>query len=600
LAEPSGKVALIERGGSCTESSKVDRAARAGAVAVLIAQTTAGSPLMYGHSDGESVVPTLSLPQSLSQLLQEPLKADQNVTVAVNATGTIALDNNMAPGSSRGPSSLQQIKPEIGAPGALNGAVAGSGARDEVLGGTSGSSPVVAGAAAILLQAHPDFTPMQIKALLMNSAMTQVNTHSAQAPGERAPISRIGAGELRVNQALKLGSLAWEPSSRSAALSFGMVDVPQPLSLRKAVRVENFSDSARVYRVASSYRASDDADLGAVSFELPAQIRVEARSSAELAVTMRLDPRRLQSWVFNGGSLGGDGPALSTPEFDGWLTLTSDADVLSLPWHVLPRKAAQITTASVVNAQDGGAKVRLSNAGADAGNFDVFSLTGSSPEMSNEQLPRPGDRFAMIDLQSVGVRYMSAERFKSDLLQFAISTYQRRAHPNQPARFEISIDTDNDGKEDFIAFNSENSNAGDRGQNIVFLQKADGSQTTALYFVDADLNSGNLIMSLPMNANAGTALHLGLQPGQTFTFSVRAQDYTFTGSTTDEIKGMRFTPNKTRFASVQDPYADVPTAGVFEQTIQTQTVPDAASSELGLLFLFRSNAGAESKAVTVR
>jgi minor extracellular serine protease Vpr len=598
LASPAGKVALIERG-SCSESAKVGRAARAGAIAVLIGQTSAGGPLAYGHNDGDSVVPTLSLPQSLSQLLQEPLKTDQTVSVSVSASKTIALVNNMEPGSSRGPSGLQQIKPEIGAPGALNGAVAGSGGRDEVLGGTSGASPVVAGAAALLLQAHPDFNPMQIKALLMNSAFTQVDTHSAQNPGERAPISRVGAGELRVNKAAKLGSLAWEPLSSAAALSFGMVDVPQPLTLRKTLRVENFSDSARIYRIASRFRSTEDADLGAVTLTTPTQLRVEANSSAELAVTLRIDPRRLQSWAINGGALGGDGPALNGPEFDGWLTLTSDADVLSLPWHVLPRKAAQTSTASVVNVQNGVAKVRLSNTGTELGTYDFFSLTGTSPAIADEDLPRPGDRFALIDLQSVGVRYMSAARFSVDLLQFAISTHQRRAHPNQPARFEIGIDTDNDGKDDFIAFNSENASAGERGQNVIFLQKADGSQTTPLYFADADLNSGNLIISLPMNAGAGTALHLGLAPGQTFTFSVKALDYTFTGATTDEINNMRFTPGQTRFESTSEPYASVPTEGVLEHAVQTQTVPDSASSEQGLLFLFRCNAGVESKAVTV-
>ncbi len=599
LADPTGKVALIERG-SCTESSKVARAAQAGAIAVLIGQTSPGNPLVFGHTEGERVVPTLSLPQSLSQLLQEPLKADQTVSVAVSGSQTISLTNNMEPGSSRGPSSLQQIKPEIGAPGGLDGAVAGSGNRGELLGGTSGSTPVVAGAAALLLQAHPDFTPMQIKALLMNSASSQIDTNSAQVPGERAPISRVGAGELRVNKALKLSSLAWEPASHAAALSFGLVDVPQALTLRKTLLVENLTDTARVYRVSSSFRASDDADLGAVTLELPKQIRVEANSSAELPVSMRIDPRRLQSWAINGGSLGGDGPALNGPEFDGWITLTADADVLSLPWHVLPRKAAQTSTASVTNTLDGVANIRLTNTGNEVGTYDFFSLTGTSPAIADEDLPRPGDRFAMVDLQSVGVRYMSAARFSADLLQFAITTHQKRAHPNQPARFEIGVDTNNDGKDDFIAFNSENGNAADRGQNVVFLQKADGSQTTSLYFADADLNSGNLIISLPMNATAGKALHLGLEPNQTFTFSVRAMDYTFTGATTDEITGMRFTPTQARFESSVAPYGSVPATGVFEHAVQTQAVPDSASSELSALFLFRRNAGAESKTVTLR
>jgi len=41
------------------------------------------------------------------------------------------------------------------------------------------------------------------------------------------------------------------------------------------------------------------------------------------------------------------------------------------------------------------------------------------------------------------------------IVQFAISTYGRRAHPAYPGRFDVFVDTNNDGKPDFHISNSE-------------------------------------------------------------------------------------------------------------------------------------------------
>ena len=56
------------------------------------------------------------------------------------------------------------------------------------LSGTSFSAPMVAGAAAMLLAQHPDWTPDQVKGALMVSA----NPTPAAAPGS------LGVGELNV------------------------------------------------------------------------------------------------------------------------------------------------------------------------------------------------------------------------------------------------------------------------------------------------------------------------------------------------------------------------------------------------------------------
>ena len=85
------------------------------------------------------------------------------------------------------------------------------------------------------------------------------------------------------------------------------------------------------------------------------------------------------------------------------------------------------------------------------------------------------------------------------------------------------------------------------GQNVVFVANlATAAPATAVFFTDADLNSGNVIFTVPMNASAGP-VNVGVQPGTTFGFSVFAFDNYFTGALTDAVEGMLFTPGNARF-----------------------------------------------------
>ena len=79
--------------------------------------------------------------------------------------------------------------------------------------------------------------------------------------------------------------------------------------------------------------------------------------------------------TLNGGSQGGNGAALNGPEYDGYITLTAGSEKLSVPWHVLPRKAAE-TDADLSHHGDPGPSLKLRNRGAETGDYDVFTLAG--------------------------------------------------------------------------------------------------------------------------------------------------------------------------------------------------------------------------------
>jgi minor extracellular serine protease Vpr len=605
LSSPVGKIALIDRGG-CSISLKVDYAVDNGAIGVLIGLVAPGDAVSFSFGGGDSFAPTLVIQQVLSNAIKAQLNAAQTVNASISSANGIPLVGSMASTSSRGPTiGLQTIKPEIGAPGASISAQVGTGDGETAFGGTSGAAPMVSGAAALLLQALPNRTPIQIKSMLMNSANTQVFTNPALLPGGLAPITRIGAGELRVDKAIGLNAIAWNPEDESAALSFGQVDVPfDGFALLKKVRVQNFSNASRTYSVARSFRYANDEASGAVTVIAPGSVRVGPKGTADFMVTLVIKGSKLPTWALDGGPNGGNGAILDLPEYDGYITLTSGSEKLSLPWHVLPRKSSATVASPFVKTKNGGT-LKLLNLGVEAGNFDVFSLTGQSPRIPRDELPGPGDNAAVVDVQSVGVRYLPASVFGIDALEFAISTFGRRSHPNYPAEFDIEIDSNNDGTPDFVVFNAENGGFGATGQNVVFIANLATPTVPArgVFFTDADLDSGNVIFTVPMTPALGFP-NVGIPPGTTFGFSVFAFDNYFTGAQTDAVEDMLFTPGNARFGvtGLPDnfPAGTVAPRSLSSVQVTTATVPDAKTTETGLLLMYRRNTVLESEVIRVK
>ncbi len=584
-----GKIALIDRGG-CSVSLKVDNAVKAGAAGVLIGLVADGDAVSFSFGGGTAFKPSLVIQQVLASRIKAQLAAAQVVSVSMSNAAAIALVGSMASSSSRGPSmSTQHIKPEIGAPGASVSAEVGTGTGQTAFGGTSGAAPMVAGAAALLIEAHPTYSPNRIKALLMNSAETVVYTNPALTPGELAPITRIGGGELRVNRALALTSAAWNRKQSAAALSFGAIEVDRRTTTESlTLRVENFGGSTKRFTITPSFRFASDEASAAVKVNVRSSVSVSARDAEDIEVSLTIDPEKLPTWLLNGGSQGGNGAALNGPEYDGYLTLTAGSEKLTVPWHVLPRRAAS-TEAEWQDRRGSALAVKLKNSGQEVGQYEVFSLMATSPRLPASAFPKPGDNFAAVDLRAVGTRYLAEEvcGAAGGCIEFAISTFGRRAHPAYPALFEVAIDTNGDGTPDYFVTNQEAGAFASTGQTLIYVQKAGSTTQSAFFYADADLNSGNMTMTVPMAA-------LGLTPGTTINFSVAAADNYFTGNVTDSLTGMRFTPGAARFNVVGVPFGDVTARGTGEVVVTRSAAVPAKSSEAGLLVMHRRNADREA------
>lgn len=98
--------------------------------------------------------------------------ADADDVISVGAVDRLG---NIARFSSRGPSFDGRIKPEVCARGVSVACASGNGGSYISSNGTSLSTPLVAGAAAVLLSANPTWTPMIVRQALMQTA-SQSNT----------------------------------------------------------------------------------------------------------------------------------------------------------------------------------------------------------------------------------------------------------------------------------------------------------------------------------------------------------------------------------------------------------------------------------------
>ncbi len=111
--------------------------------------------------------------------------------------GAIDRDGALAEFSSRGTSPDLQIKPEISAPGVdIDSTVPFSGVKYSsseghmIMSGTSMATPHVSGAAALLLQLHPDWSPQDVKsALVIGASLLNESLWSAGAGGLWIPSS---------------------------------------------------------------------------------------------------------------------------------------------------------------------------------------------------------------------------------------------------------------------------------------------------------------------------------------------------------------------------------------------------------------------------
>jgi len=238
-----GDIALILRG-TCDFIVKVDNAQSAGAVGVIFIDNSPNASTLTGWGGlAGTTIPAFMISQSDGQNLKSYVDANAATNVTLNPTrvqvpaGALGfIPESVAYFASRGPAiGTYGLKPDVSAVAtqfllaAENVDPYGdlfSPARYAVADGTSFASPMLAGAAALVKQAQPGLTPLQVKSVLVNSAtLTGILN---QAGTGAAGIADVGSGLLQAQNAVA-SQVQFVPSTVSFGLLAGSLPASQTL-----------------------------------------------------------------------------------------------------------------------------------------------------------------------------------------------------------------------------------------------------------------------------------------------------------------------------------------------------------------------------------
>ena len=230
-----GAIALVSRG-DCTFALKAARVKAAGGIGIVIVDNRSGEangipvelPVpggMIADLDGAHLRAYLATRRGRAPIRigSKPLALPtgrSNVVTSFSSGGLTAFGH--------------RLKPDVGAPGGqiLSSTLRSAGGPFAVFDGTSMAAPHIAGAAALLLQRHPAWSPHQVKSALVSTAATawEDTARTVEAP---VLLSGSGAADLVVANDPKLftdpvslsyGDLNVTRGGNSSSLLLGLFD----------------------------------------------------------------------------------------------------------------------------------------------------------------------------------------------------------------------------------------------------------------------------------------------------------------------------------------------------------------------------------------
>lgn len=272
-------VALILRG-TCTFEQKLNNASRAGAMAAIVynpVQVDVGLTM----SQADNATPATWINNDMGLILKRLITTNEGLTVNLNFSPPVSPDI-LADFSSRGPTTGRLlIKPDVVAVGESVITAAPTTCcleqSDIAPGltytqGTSLSSPVVAGAAAILKQSRPGLKTQDYRSLLVNTATA---LPLSDANNRAAIPQEAGAGRLDLSRA-RLATVTADPLS----ISFGGGGRNAPGSVKR-LKLTNVGADADVFAI--SVEPIGDSLAAALS---AASLDLAAKATGEVEVTL--------------------------------------------------------------------------------------------------------------------------------------------------------------------------------------------------------------------------------------------------------------------------------------------------------------------------
>jgi subtilisin family serine protease len=604
------QIVFVDRGG-CNFSEKIQNIEAAGGILGIIGLITPEAP--FAGAFGVGAPPTI--PGYMINQADGDILRGGNAVVRFSPDNNASLSGSLASTSSRGPRFDDNIvKPEIGAPGASISADSGGFTATSAFGGTSGAAPMVTGAAAILKSARPFLSAREIKQLLINTAETDVYQPSSAAsvlPDQLAPITRIGGGEVRVDRALFSPVLVRDATGDAVskiygAMSFGYLDASKTHhTFTRKLEVENRSILPMLYQVTPTLRYQDDKDTGAVKMTVsPSHIVVMPFSSTKVTVKLTVDGSKLRNNLMDAGGGGNAIGPLTANEYDGYVVFKGRHHEVSMPWHILPRKSADVKAKlpggklPAVDPATGLGTVALENKGVGDAQIYAYSVLGTGPDTPRgapgQGQPNPTIRAAAINTFGVGAGFCAAE--ENFVWEFVFNMHERRALPVGTIH-EVDIDVNNDGTNDYAVISQDLAGVteiSDGRQVAMSINLATG-ESVASFFVEHATNSSNLVLRA-----CGSDLGLTLASvGQPMRATYYAYNWYFGGVVESALGPFKVTPGGEQYKAVVPGDLLAPKQKADLTFVQRGLLP-STDADAGLILINNSDFGPTSRGGATR
>jgi len=544
-----GRVALVLRGG-CTFVEKLVRAAAAGAVAAVVVDD--GGGLVPMGADGAPVaIPAYMIGAAAGQRLRGALDAGAVVEMRLDAgfNGRFpraSLVDTVSSFSSRGVTRGGTFKPDLAAPGsAIRGPAVGSGDRTAVLSGTSMAAPMIAGSAAVVIQALAaaghrlqgdalggGITPLDVRTLLMSTAFADVKRFDAV---ERAvaPFALRGAGRVALEDAVRARTLL-RTVDGTGALSFGALAAASPWSGSLPFELRNLSDTPRRYALSVVASGPGEATPGVRFAVNEPVLTVGPGATAGARLLAEIVPSELEHYALRGGTsaMNGDG-RLDAAERDAFVVATEigagdlpleGGDVVRLPVWAFARGASDLGTSTTASVPEGtsDATLEVANAGAQAGRCEAYAhLATDAVEATSARA---------FNAVHVGARVAGSGAARR--IEIAVVFAEGSLVPFDVV-VEVSIDTNRDGAIDRVLTVDDDSvvEEGAPWSGVLQTIGTDARGRGAVVVGPADVDVNNRVVVL----HAGTAA-LGFAHGAPIAFDLAVETTArFSGARVDGV-----------------------------------------------------------------
>lgn len=289
----NGAIALIPRG-TCSFEEKLINAGNAGAVAGMVYNNAAG---VLNMAIGTATIPSYSMLQTEGQAFRAYITANGATPTTVTFEPAEKIGDLLSSFSLRGPSRpivADLTKPDITGPGDNIYAAYIAPNNYGFLGGTSMSSPHVAGAGALVRALRPTWSPMAVKSALQMTAKSAGVKEDGVTPWHA---DDVGNGRVQVDKAIAAGLvmeetgtnfLAANPSGGS--LNIKELNVPSMRNMNCVPNCTFTRTFTSKLAAASTWNVSFESTFGVSVAASPATFTIPAGGTQAVTFTVSLDP----------------------------------------------------------------------------------------------------------------------------------------------------------------------------------------------------------------------------------------------------------------------------------------------------------------------